>query len=128
MPCSNLLRKTTSTTQIRKHYYKLTVAQILIWDNFNKKINKKLRTAALTLFKLKSLLFHFFESLVFNIRHLTSELHSNEVFCAQIFQEDSGGSQGFEIERDVDAELGLNCWEVQVGRLLVEGSSVPQKP
>ena len=37
-------------------------------------------------------------------------------------------SRGLEVERHVSAELGLIGGEVQVGRLLVEGGSIPEKP
>lgn len=57
---------------------------------------------------------------------LTAELNPYKVLESKVFQEDSWGSSGFEVEGYVHAQSGLEAGEVQVGRLLVEGCCIPQ--
>lgn len=48
--------------------------------------------------------------------HLTFEFQANEVSVAQVFQEDTVGCAGLEVEGDVSAGLTLKGGEVQVRR------------
>lgn len=52
---------------------------------------------------------------------LTAELHSDEIFKAQVLQKDPRGSAGLEVEGDVRGELSLQGGEEEGGGLLIEG-------
>lgn len=56
---------------------------------------------------------------------LTAELQPYEVLEAQVLQENSRRSAGFEEEGDIGGELRLQRGEVEIGRLLVERRCVP---
>lgn len=47
--------------------------------------------------------------------HLTFQLQANEVSIPQVFQEDTVGRAGLEIERDVSTGLTLEGGKVQIG-------------
>lgn len=57
---------------------------------------------------------------------LTAQFDPDEVFDAQVLQEDPGGGRGFEQEGDVCAQLSVEGGEVEVRRLLVEERRVPE--
>lgn len=59
---------------------------------------------------------------------LTAQFDPDEVFDAQVLQEDPGGGRGFEQEGDVCAQLSVEGGEVEVRRLLVEERRVPEVP
>lgn len=59
---------------------------------------------------------------------LTAYFNPYEVFNPKVFQEHPRYGSGFEEERDVHADLGVERGEVQVGGLRVEGSSIPELP
>lgn len=56
---------------------------------------------------------------------LTTQFDANEVFDAQVFQENPRGWGGFEQEGDVGAQLPVERGEVEVRRLLVKKRCVP---
>lgn len=56
---------------------------------------------------------------------LTAEFDPDEVFDAQIFQEDPGGGRCFKKEGDVCVQLSVEGGKVKVRRLLVKKRSVP---
>lgn len=57
---------------------------------------------------------------------LTAQFNPYEIFNAQVLQEHTGGGGGFKEEGNVGAQLSVEGGEVEVRRLLVEKSSVPQ--
>lgn len=59
---------------------------------------------------------------------LTAYFNSYEVFNPKVFQEHPGHGGSFEEEGDVRTDLSVECGEVQVGGLRVEGSSIPELP
>lgn len=56
---------------------------------------------------------------------LTTEFDADEVFDAQILQEDPGGGWRFKQEGDLCIQLSVEGGEVKVGGLLVEKCCVP---
>lgn len=59
---------------------------------------------------------------------LTAQFDANEVFNAQVFQEHPERSSGLKKEGDVGTQLSVEGWEVEVWRLLVEESCIPEVP
>lgn len=56
---------------------------------------------------------------------LTAEFNTDEVFDAQVFQEDSGERGSFKQERNVCAQLSMECGEVKVRGLLIKKCCIP---
>ncbi len=57
---------------------------------------------------------------------LTAQFDPDEVFDAQVFQEDTRRGCGFKQEGDICAQLSVEGGKVEVRRLLVEKRSVPE--
>lgn len=57
---------------------------------------------------------------------LTAQFDPDEVFDAEVFQENTRGSRGFKQEGDLCAQLSMEGGKVEVRRLLVEKRSVPE--